>query len=125
MADITFSSPNMDKDVTVYAVAGSTDKTILKLANANKVPIPFMCEDGLCGSCVVRVSPLENKSRMSQALTEKEHDTLQSMGLLTIQEAENAVVRDMPPTYRLACQLIPRDEDVLIEFDGEPCVPVK
>jgi ferredoxin len=125
MADITFSSPAMNKDVTVYAVAGSTDKTVLKLAKANKVPIPFECEDGLCGSCVVRVTPLENKSRMSQALTEKEHDTLTAKGLLTIQEAENAVVRDMPPTYRLACQLIPRDEDVLIEFTGEPGVHIK
>ncbi len=125
MADITFSSPMMDKDVTVYAVAGSTDKTILKLAKAHNVPLPFQCEDGVCGSCAVHVSPLEDKPRFSQALTEKERDTLVAKGLISQQELLDAVVRDMPPAYRLGCQFIPRDEDVLIQFSGEPGVPVK
>ena len=119
MPNITFSSPNMQKDVTVYAVAGSTDKTVLKHAKANKVPLPFECEDGTCGSCVVLVSPLEDKPRMSQALTEKERFTLSAAGLISRQELEDAVVKDMPPAYRLGCQFIPRDENVLIEFDGE------
>ena len=119
MPNITFSSPNMKKDVTVYAVAGTTDKSVLKLAKANNVPLPFECEDGMCGSCVVLVSPLEDKPRMSQALTDKERSTLSAAGLISKRELEDAVVKDMPPAYRLGCQFIPRDEDVLIEFDGE------
>jgi ferredoxin len=125
MATITFSSPSMEKDLTVYAVAGSTDKTVLKLAKSNKVPLPFECEDGECGSCVVRVDSLERKPRMSQSLTEKESRTLVEKNLISQQELEEAEVKDMPPAYRLACQFIPRDEDVLVQFSGAPGVAVK
>lgn len=124
MAVITFSSPIMEKDLTVYAVAGATDKSILKLAKKNKVPVPFECEDGECGSCVVHVSPLENKPRMSQALTEKERHTLVAEGLITKQELLDAEVNDMPPAYRLACQFVPRDEEILVKFSGEPGVGI-
>ena len=37
MANITFSSPSMARDVTIYAVAGDRG-TILALAKANKIP---------------------------------------------------------------------------------------
>ena len=33
-------------------------------------------------------------------------------------------VEDMPPPYRLACQYIVRDEDILVEFSGEPGVEI-
>ena len=49
MPNITFSSP-MHKDKTVYAVAGSHTKTLLKLARENHIPIDFNCEDGECGT---------------------------------------------------------------------------
>ena len=55
MANITFSSPVMAKDVTVYAIAGHRG-TIL--AKANKIPIPFDCQDGECGSCLIEVKNL-------------------------------------------------------------------
>jgi len=124
MATITFSSPLMEKDVTVYAVAGDTQQSILKLAKKNKIPLPFECEDGECGSCVVHVTSLENKPRMSQALTDKERRTLVAEGLITKEELKNAEVNDMPPAYRLACQFIPRDEQILVRFSGEPGVGV-
>jgi ferredoxin len=125
MADITFSSPLMEKDITVYAVAGSTDRTVLKLAKSNKVPLPFECEDGECGSCVVHVTSLEKKPRMSQALTEKERRTLVAESLISKKELADADVNDMPPAYRLACQFIPRDEDILVQFSGEPGVGIE
>jgi ferredoxin len=110
----------MEKDLTVYAVAGETAHSVLKLAKKNKIPLPFECEDGECGSCVIKVTSLENKPRMSQALTEKERHTLVAEGLITKQELKEAEVSDMPPAYRLACQFIPRDEDILVRFSGEP-----
>jgi ferredoxin len=124
MATITFSSPLLEKDVTVYAVAGDTQQSILKLAKKNKIPLPFECEDGECGSCVVHVTSLENKPRMSQALTDKERRTLVAEGLITKEELKNAEVNDMPPAYRLACQFIPRDEEILVRFSGEPGVGI-
>lgn len=123
MATITFSSPLLEKDITVYAVAGDTH-TILKLAKKNKIPLPFECEDGECGSCVIKVTTLDDKERMSQALTEKERHTLVAEGLITKQELKDAEINDMPPAYRLACQFIARHENVLVRFSGEPGVGI-
>ena len=121
MANVTFSSPLMEKDVTVYAVAGDTH-TLLKVAQKNKIPLPFECEDGECGSCVMEVISLSDKPRMAQALTAKERATLLAEGKLSKHDIHEAEVNDMPPRYRLACQYIVRDEDVLVKFSGEPGV---
>ncbi|WP_303620988.1 2Fe-2S iron-sulfur cluster-binding protein [Methylogaea oryzae] len=64
MANITFSNPDY-KDKTVYAVAGSHTQTILKLALENKIPINFNCQDGECGTCLVKVTSLDKKTRMA------------------------------------------------------------
>ena len=121
MANVTFSSPLMEKDVTVYAVAGDTH-TLLKVAQKNKIPLPFECEDGECGSCVMEVISLSDKPRMAQALTAKERATLLAEGKLSKHDIHEAEVNDMPPRYRLACQYVVRDEDVLVKFSGEPGV---
>ena len=44
---------------------------------------------------------------------------------LTKEQQANAEVNDMPPPYRLACQYIVRDEDILVEFSGEPGVEIE
>lgn len=123
MANVTFSSPIMKKDVTVYAIAGDR-RNILYLAKKDKIPIPFECEDGECGSCLIKVAPIGNKSFMAADLTEKEKVTLQANGKITKQQVIDAEVKDMPPPYRLACQCIVRDEDILVRFSGEPGVAV-
>jgi hypothetical protein len=53
-------------------------------------------------------------------LTDKEKAVLKSIGKLSPRQEERAAVKDLPPTYRLACQTIVTDEDMLIEFTGEP-----
>jgi ferredoxin len=73
---------------------------------------------------VVHVSTLEDKPRMSQALNDKERHTLVAEGLITKQEIADAEVKDMPPAYRLACQFVPRDEEILVRFSGEPGVGI-
>ena len=119
MANITFQSPVMHQDKTVYAVAGNT-KTILSLATEHKIPIPFECGDGDCGSCLIEVVSLEAKPKMGMSLTEKEKARLKELRKITAEEIENAEVNDIPPRYRLACQFIARHEDVLIRFPGTP-----
>jgi len=119
MANITFTSPIMQKAKTVYAVAGNT-KTILALAEEFKIPIPFECGDGDCGSCLIEVVTLEDKPKMGMSLTEKEKARLKELQKITPEEIENAEVRDIPPRYRLACQYIARDEDVIVRFPGTP-----
>ena len=116
MALITFSNPEY-RDKTVYAVAGSHTQTILKIARENKIPINFECEDGECGTCAVQVSSVDNKrQRMGGPLTEKEKKVLKEIGKLTNDEIEQMAVDDLPSTWRLACQVIVRDEDILVQY---------
>jgi ferredoxin len=115
MANITFSSPKMKKDLTIYATAGDTS-TLLAIAKQNKIPVEFECENGECGSCAVEVSILANKQPMGIALTEKEKTVLKLAGKINKQQIENAEVNDIPPPWRLACQFIVRNEDILVKF---------
>src|ERR1035437_7560483 len=124
MSNVTFLSPVMARDTTVYAVAGDRG-TILAVAKAHKVPIPFECQDGECGSCLVEVTHFVPENKCAIALTEKEKDLLRQLGKITTQEIQNAEVNDMPPRYRLACQCFIRNEDILVTFEGDQTLPAK
>jgi rubrerythrin/ferredoxin len=114
----------MPKDITVYAVAGDRG-TILGLAKEHKIPIPFDCQDGECGSCLVEVKHLSPSVRYGIALTEKEKELLRQLGKITREEIMNAEVNDMPPRYRLACQCFIRHEDIQVSFEGDTTLPPK
>lgn len=115
MPMITFTSPEY-RDKTVYAVAGSHVETVLKIAKANKIPIAFNCQDGECGTCLVKVSSLEQGQRMCGRPLEREIGVLKNLGKVTNEEIDAIRNDDMPPPWRLACQLIVRDEDLLVEY---------
>lgn len=115
MANVTFSSPRMPKDLTVYAVAGDT-QSLLAVAQAHKIPLDFECENGECGSCLLQVSVLSGKTPYGVALTEKEKTVLRYAGKITKEQLEAAETRDIPPPWRLACQFIVRNEDILVTF---------
>ncbi len=116
MALITFSSPEY-RDKTVYAVAGSHTETVLKIARENKIPVNFECEDGECGSCAVQVSSVDDKlQRMGGPLTDKEKKVLLENGKITKEEIDQMAVDDLPTYWRLACQMIVRDEDILVQY---------
>ena len=119
MATVYFSSPIMPKNIKVNPVVGERS-TLLGVAKASEVSIPFECEDGNCGSCLIKVTHLDGFRIKGVALTDKERLVLKSIGKLPKSEEERAAVSDIPPTYRLACQTIVTDEDLLVEFTGEP-----
>jgi ferredoxin len=118
MPNVTFSSPLLHKNLTVYAIAGDTS-TVLAVAEAHKVPIPHDCKDGECGSCLIEVVTLSGKT-MGSLLTEKEKNLLKSLGKITSDEIRAAEVEDIAPKFRLACQYVVRDQDILVKFSGEP-----
>ncbi|MBK9219366.1 MAG: 2Fe-2S iron-sulfur cluster binding domain-containing protein [Uliginosibacterium sp.] len=124
MANVTFSSPVMPRDITVYAVAGSR-VTLLSLAKTHKIPIPCDCGDGECGSCVVEVKNYTRSTRDGVTLTDKEREVLLQMGKLTKEELKDIAVHDLPPRHRLACQCFVRNEDILVSFEGDTTLPVK
>ncbi len=115
---ITFSSPDY-RDKTVYAVAGSFTETVLKIAKTNKIPIKFDCGNGECASCLIRVKYLTENKPMGYHLEEKEKDVLRSIGKLSKADLERLIVEDTPSEWRLACQFIPRDEDILVEYEAD------
>jgi hypothetical protein len=65
---------------------------------------------------VVRVTSVDTKGRMGYHLTEKEKTVLRELGKLTQEEIDQLAVDDMPSAWRLACQMIVRDEDILVEY---------
>ena len=115
MANITFSSPAMKKDITVYAVAGDR-RSLLSVAQENQVPIHYECQDGECGSCAVQVLPLSGKSPKGVHLTEKEKTVLLLSGKVSKEELEQIEVTDVAPEWRLACQYMILDDDILVKF---------
>ncbi|MGB5446146.1 MAG: 2Fe-2S iron-sulfur cluster binding domain-containing protein [Psychromonas sp.] len=119
MATVYFSSPIMRKNKKVEAVVGKRD-ALLGLAEENGVKIPHECKDGRCGSCLVEVTHLDGDHVKGAMLTDKEREGLKNIGKLSKKDEERATVYDMPPKYRLACQAIVTDEDVLVKFTGEP-----
>ncbi|MFO1119225.1 MAG: ferritin family protein [Rhodospirillales bacterium] len=124
MANITFRSPVMAKDITVYAVAGERG-SLLSLAKAHKIPIPFDCGDGECGSCLIEVTRIAEGEKMGVNMQEKEKEMLRQLGKITPEEITNAEVYDVPSRYRLACQYIVRNEDTLVCFEGDETLPAK
>jgi len=123
VSNVTFSSPTLARDVTVYAVAGDRG-TILSVAKEHKIPIPFDCQDGECGSCLVEVKHLSDR-KCGISLTEKEKEMLRQLGKITREEIVDAEVNDMPPRYRLACQCFVRDEDIVVSFAGDETLPAQ
>lgn len=122
MANVTFSGPTLRKNITVYAVADTG--TLLALAKKNDIAMPFQCQDGECGSCLIKVTHLGSNKPKAITLTDKEKLTLSVNGKLSKDVLEKAEVEDMPPPYRLACQYLVQDEDILVEFTGEPGVEI-
>ena len=115
MPNVTFSSPKLKKDITVYTTAGDTS-TLLSVAREHSIPVDFECENGECGSCAVQVIVLSKKTPLGMDLTEKEKAALKLAGKISNDQIEAAETSDMPPPWRLACQFIVRDEDILVKF---------
>lgn len=122
MANVTFTSPSMPRDITVYAVAGDRG-TLLSLAKSHNIPIPFDCQEGECGSCLIKVQNLSPRGQSGIALQEKEKEVLRQLGKITQEEIMDAEVNDMPPEHRLACQYFVRNEDILVTFAGDETAP--
>ena len=123
MANVTFSSPSLSHAVTVSTAAGDPG-TLLALAKANKIPIPFDCQDGECASCLVEVEVL-HESKHAFSLTDKEKEILKQLGKRIKADVKSAEAHDKEPHFRLACQYMIDDDDILVNFAGDETMPVQ
>lgn len=114
MPNVTFSSPLLRNPVTIFA-DDEASSSVLALAAANRIPLPHACGEGECGICAIDVLTLSGKL-LGASLTAKEKNRLSLIGKITPEEIQRAEASDIAPRYRLACQFIPRYEDVLVKF---------
>lgn len=103
-SDWTVAEPNS-------APAG---RSLLAIALEHGVPIPFTCDGGACGACLVEVKPIGAPVPVA-ALTEAEAFLLDAMGKGP--SATNGAAA--PSSWRLACQYVVRDESVAVYFAAE------
>ncbi|MEJ2618831.1 MAG: hypothetical protein P8163_00945 [Candidatus Thiodiazotropha sp.] len=68
-------------------------------------------------TCAIRVKYISDKEPMGYHLEEKEKKILCELGKISQQEMEKMIVDDLPSEWRLACQFIPRDEDIVVEYE--------
>ncbi len=115
MPIVTFRSPTV-KDKRVYAVAGDTS-TVLSVARANGVKIAYECQEGECGSCLIQIEYVVGQPRMAIALTDREKTKLRDLGKITREQIKDAEVNDIAPPFRLACQFIVREEEMIIHYE--------
>ena len=118
VATIRFSSSSMDRLVSVDVPPGASP-TLLAVARAHGVPIPFNCRSGACGACLVRVDTLAAGSRPAAPLTDGERLALAASGRLTAQDIAAAERRGVSPALRLACQYRLGDEEIAVSFESE------
>jgi ferredoxin len=123
MNNVTFSSPSLSHDVTVSTHAGDPG-TLLALAKTNRIPIPFDCQDGECASCLVEVEVL-NESTHEFNLTDKETEILKQLGKSIKKDVKSAETHHRAPHFRLACQYVIHDEDIIVKFAGDDTMPVQ
>ena len=110
MANVIFCGFGKEKDGLVKAKNG---ELILRVAAANGIMIPKECEEGECGSCVVKVEELTDE-KQTHYMDDKEIAKLIELGLLTKDKAEALNQSTTQSDYRLACQATIRG-DILVK----------
>ena len=110
MASVIFCGFGKEKDGRVVTKNG---EILLRVAAANGIMIPKECEEGECGSCVVKVEELTDE-KQTHYMEEKELNKLIEMGLLSKDKAEELNQSTTQSSFRLACQCIIRG-DILVK----------
>jgi hypothetical protein len=68
----------------------------------------------------VKITNLSNKGPMGGPLTDREISVLKLEGKITQAQIDAMKVNDLVTTeWRLACQMVLRDEDLLIEYPSK------
>ena len=106
-AKVTFE----DVGVTVTVPAGTR---LIEVSEKVGAGITYGCREGECCTCLTKViSGSENLAAPSVL----EAQVLKEMGKITQKQIDQMMVDDFPPNeWRLACQMVIRDEDILVEY---------
>lgn len=113
MGNVTFLTPPfIEQLVTSVAPHG---RTLLELAGTFDVRLHTECRKGRCGACAVKVAVLgSSRSGRPVRLTKEEKKILFDAGKLTREQFEAEDLTASGPLWRLACQYVVRDEEILV-----------
>lgn len=115
MANVTFTSPKLKKDITVRAAAGD-HSTLLAVAREHVIPLECDCEDGEFCTCAVQVSVLPHDKPSAADPTEQEKTARKLAGPINKDQLADTETANTPSPWRLACQFIVQDDDLLVKF---------
>ncbi len=121
---LLFPPPCWRRDVTVYAVAGDRG-TVLALAKAHKIPIPFDCQDGECGSCLIQVTHLSPHTKYGIALTEKRKRPCASWARSPLRKSVTPRSTTCRPAIGWPASASSRNEDIMVTFEGDQTLPAQ
>jgi len=91
--------------------------TLLDLFRQYGLPKACGCGKGQCGSCAVKVAVLGGRARYARTrLSKTEREALFASGKLTRQQYESRYLTTAAPLWRLACQYVIRDQDIVVAY---------
>jgi len=116
MSIVTFLTQPLRDKLTVR-LEPREQRTLLSLIREYNLPKQCSCGEGKCGTCAVKVAPL-NRQGGSRAvrLSNEERSALFKSGKLSQQQYESEALPDIPPLWRLACQYVVADEEIMVAF---------
>ncbi len=114
MCKVTFLAPPF-RDQFVVHIASRGRRTLLSLASKFRLSPHCICREGACGVCAVKVAVMHpGGGPHTVRLSADEKTVLYKSGKLTREQYESETLADNPPLWRLACQYVVRDEDILV-----------
>jgi ferredoxin len=114
MGTIRFVAPGFSQTIELDA-AQRAGRTLLAIAQEYGIPILFNCEAGGCAACIVHVELRDGGAELE--LSFEEDFLLRAMGKLEDGLEPDAV--DGQRRFRLACQYVVGDEDIVVDFTNE------
>lgn len=110
-ANVTF------EDVGITVPAGTR---LIEVSEKVGAGITYSCRDGECDTCLIKVTNVTRKVPMGGPLTDREITVLKDLGKITRDQIEAMKVDDTVHTsWRLACQMVLRDEDIVVEYPSK------
>ena len=118
MGTVTFLSLALPRAVKVRS-ADYGRPTLLSLAQGNGIPLHCNCGQGECdgsASCAVKVAAVRPSGASTVHLNAEEKAALWRAGKLTPEQYQADALAANTPLWRLACQVVPSDEDIWVAF---------
>jgi ferredoxin len=114
MSKVTFLGPPLYDQFVVH-IAPPGRSSLLNLARKLRLSLRNRCREGVCGACAVKVAVLHRQSgSQTVRLSAEEKTVLYQAGKLTREQYESEGLADNPPLWRLACQYVVQEEDILV-----------